>query len=77
MEPGTTFTEGGGSTSGSKPVIIRDAALKYTGSGESLIAQHGESGTLSGNLSKGQSLVIESTNGEHAKSTASAIISVS
>ena len=72
MEPGTTFTEGGGSTSGAKPVIIRDAALKYTGSGESLIAQHGEAGTLSGNLSKGQSLVIESTNGEHAKSTASA-----
>ena len=38
MEPGTTFTEGAGTTSGTKPVILRDAALVYTGAGASAIA---------------------------------------
>jgi filamentous hemagglutinin len=75
MEPGTSFTEGAGSTSGSKPVILRNAALSYSGSGESLITQHGEGGTLSGDISAGQSLVLESTNGENVKSTASASFS--
>ena len=72
MEPGTTFTEGAGATSGTKPVILRNAALKYTGSGKSLLTQHGEGNTLSGNLAAGQSLVLESTNGENQKTTASA-----
>ncbi len=71
MEPGTSFTEGAGTTSGTKPVLLRDAALHYTGSGESKITQHGEGNTLSGNLAAGQSLVLESTNGEHEKTTAS------
>ncbi|MHB8233936.1 MAG: beta strand repeat-containing protein, partial [Solirubrobacteraceae bacterium] len=69
MEPGTSFTEGAGTTSGTKPVIVRDAALSYTGSGASAIAIHGENGTLSGTLSAGQSLAIESTSTEHAKTT--------
>ena len=38
IEPGTAFTEGAGTTSGTKPVIIRDGALSYTGSGASMIA---------------------------------------
>jgi hypothetical protein len=52
-------------------VILRDAALAYTGSGESKITQHGEGNTLNGNLASGQALVLESTNGEHEKTTAS------
>jgi hypothetical protein len=72
MEPGTSFTEAAGTTSGSTPVIVRDAALAYTGSGASAIAVQGESGTLSGNLSSGQSLTIESTVFEHAKVTVGA-----
>jgi fibronectin-binding autotransporter adhesin len=72
MDPGTSFTEGAGTTSGTKPVIIDDGALDYTGSGASTIALHGESSTLSGNLSGPQSLSIESTCGEHAMTTAAA-----
>jgi hypothetical protein len=48
-------------------VVLDDAALTYTGSGSSLIAEHGESGTLSGNLSAGQSLVLQSTCAEHVR----------
>ncbi len=70
MEPGTFFIEGAGTTSGTKPVILRNASLTYTGAGESLITQHGEGSTLAGNISTGQSLVLESTNGEHEKTTA-------
>jgi hypothetical protein len=72
MESGTSFTEGTGTTSGTKPVIVRDGALSYTGAGSSTIAVHGESGTLSGNLSSGQSLSIESTVSEHARVTVGA-----
>jgi hypothetical protein len=72
LESGTSFTEGAGTTSGTKPVILRDAALAYTGSGSSVIALHGESSPLSGSLAAGQKLTIESTNGEHAKATAGA-----
>ena len=72
MEPGTSFTEGGGTTSGVLPVIVRDAALAYTGTGSSTIAQRGEGGKLSGNLSTGQTLLIESTCSENAKTTANA-----
>ena len=72
IEPESTFTEGAGTTSGSKPVVVRDAGLKYTGSGASLIAIHGQSSTISGNVSSGQSIVIESNNSEHAYLTAAA-----
>jgi fibronectin-binding autotransporter adhesin len=72
MESATSFAEGAGTTSGSKPVIVRDAALSYTGGGSSAIAIRGESGTLSGNVSSGQSLSIESTVVEHAKVTVGA-----
>ncbi len=72
LEPGSAFTEGAGTTSGAKPVIIRDGSLTYTGSGASVIAQHGEGSTLAGNISAGQKLLIESTNGEHARVSAAA-----
>jgi hypothetical protein len=71
MSSGTSFSEGAGTTSGTKPVIVDDASLTYSGAGTSAIALHGES-TLSGNLSSGQSLSIESTGGENAKTTAAA-----
>ena len=59
------FTEGAGTTSGSKPVIVDDGSTSYTGAGASAIAVHGE-GTLSGTSSSGQTLSIESTGGENA-----------
>ena len=71
IEPSGTFNEAG-TTSGTKPVILRDAALKYTGTGASVIAQHGTSSTLSGNIASGQTLVLESTNSENVSTTASA-----
>jgi hypothetical protein len=70
MEPGTSFTEGTGTTSGTKPVIVRDAALTYSGAGASSITTRGESSTLSGASSSGQSLTIEGTSSENAKTTA-------
>ncbi len=72
IEPGSAFTEGAGTTSGSKPVIVRDAALHYTGAGSSAVAVHGAGSTLSGNVSAGQSISIECTGSEHAYLTASA-----
>jgi len=70
MGSGTSFTEAAGTTSGTQPVIVDDAALTYTGAGESLIRLRGTS-TLSGTSSTGQSLSIESTCGENASITAS------
>ncbi len=67
---GGTFKQGAGKTSGSEPVVLDDSALDYTGAGASVIAVHGESSPLSGNVSAGQELIIASTCGEHAKSTA-------
>jgi hypothetical protein len=69
---GTTFSEGAGTTGGAsaRPVILDDAALHYTGSGASSITQYGEGGTLEGNISGGQSLNLESTCGEHNRTTA-------
>jgi len=72
LEPGSTFTEGAGTTSGTLPVIVRDGALKYTGFGASTIAQRGEGSTLSGTIGAKQTLIIESTCGEHTRTTASA-----
>ena len=54
MAKEASFTEGAGTTSGSKPVIVDDGALNYTGSGKSLIALRGSS-KLSGNLAAGHS----------------------
>jgi len=71
MEPGTTFNEAG-TTSGTKPVVVRDAALVYSGTGESLIEQLGEGSTLSGSIGSKQSLVLASDNGENVRTTASA-----
>jgi hypothetical protein len=63
-----TFTEGAGTTIGTKPVIVDDGTLSYTGSGKSQIALRG-SNTLNGNLGSEQSLSIESTCGENATAT--------
>ena len=71
MGSGTKFVENAGTTTGTKPVIVDDATLSYTGAGKSLIALHGSS-KLSGSLAAGQSLSIESTCGEHATATAEA-----
>jgi hypothetical protein len=67
---GATFTQGAGTTSGTKPVIDDDGALKYTGGGKSFIALRGTS-TLSGNLDAVQSISIESTCSENTTVTAS------
>jgi hypothetical protein len=69
MGSGTSFTEGAGTTTGSKPVIVDDGTLKYAGSGASTVALRGSS-SLSGTSAAGQSLSVESTCGEHAVATA-------
>jgi fibronectin-binding autotransporter adhesin len=68
MDSGTSFTQGAGTISGTKAVIVDDGALSYTGSGAGLIALRGTS-TLSGSLVAGQLLSIESTCGENAVAT--------
>jgi filamentous hemagglutinin len=68
---GTSFKQGAGTTSGTLPVVVDDSALTYEGSGASLIAIRGTD-TLAGSLSSGQSLQIQSTNGENAAVTAAA-----
>jgi hypothetical protein len=70
MGSGTSFTQGAGTTSGSEPVVLDDAALAYSGSGASLIRVRGSSSTLAGNLAAGQTLVLESTSSENATVTA-------
>jgi hypothetical protein len=72
MNSGTSFKEGAGTTSGTTPVFLDNSALTYEGSGESTIQVRGEGSTLSGSLAAKQSLVIQSTCGEHATLTASA-----
>jgi hypothetical protein len=49
--------------------VLDDGTLNYTGAGASTIALRGTS-TLSGNISKGQSLIIQGTNAENAAATA-------
>ncbi|HEV3321969.1 MAG TPA: hypothetical protein VG147_07230, partial [Solirubrobacteraceae bacterium] len=56
---GATFNEGAGTTSGSQPVIVEQGTLNYTGSGASTIRARSYTTPLSGNVSAGQSLVIE------------------
>jgi hypothetical protein len=72
MEPNTSFTQGEGTTSGTLPVIVYNGALHYTGSGTSTIAQRGTTGTLSGSIAGGQSLIIENFSNQTAVVTASA-----
>jgi hypothetical protein len=69
---GTSFTEGAGTTSGTQPVIVDDGSLSYTGSGSSLIRARGQGTTLSGNISAGQTLSIESTTSENAETKVAA-----
>jgi fibronectin-binding autotransporter adhesin len=69
---GTSFTEGNGTTSGTLPVIVESAALHYTGTGASTIAQRNTGNTLSGNLVSGQTLSLQNNTNQTAVSTASA-----
>ncbi|MFI4977173.1 MAG: beta strand repeat-containing protein [Solirubrobacterales bacterium] len=66
-----TFSQGLGTTTGSEPVILDRAALHYAGTGASTIALRGVS-TLSGTISAGQGLSIQSSCSEHATTTAAA-----
>jgi hypothetical protein len=67
-----TFTEGAGSISGSRPVVVNNGTLNYTGTpaahGAGPIVAQGRS-TLTGNVRHGQSLVVESTCAENADIT--------
>jgi predicted secreted protein len=56
---GSTFNEGAGTTSGTQPVIVESATLNYTGSGASTVRARSYTNQLTGNISPGQSLVIE------------------
>src|SRR5581483_11640816 len=67
---GGTLTENAGTTSGSKPVVVDDATLAYTGTGASTIAFRGFA-NLSGTIGALQTLSIESTCSEHATANAS------
>lgn len=66
-----SFTEGAGTTSGSKPVIVEDGAVTYSGAGAGTIALRG-AGKLAGTSSAGQTLLLESTCSKNASVTASA-----
>jgi hypothetical protein len=59
VDPNGTFTEGAGTTSG-EPVYVEGGAIVYTGTGASTIAARATS-SLSGNLSSGQKLELQST----------------
>jgi hypothetical protein len=71
LEPGTSFTQGAGTTSGTQPVLIRGGALSYTGAGASTIAIR-DTSTLSGNLAAGQTLNLQGECGENTRVEASA-----
>jgi hypothetical protein len=64
-----TFNQGAGKATGTEPLILEADALHYTGTGASTIALRGSS-TLSGNVSKGQSLIIQGTNSVNSIATA-------
>jgi hypothetical protein len=67
---GALFSEGAGTTSGARPVVVDDGTLNYTGTssehGTGPIAVLGRS-TLTGNVRHGQSLTVESTCAEEAE----------
>jgi hypothetical protein len=59
LETSGTFTQGGGTTSGSAttPVVVQaSTALAYTGTGASTIEQVGNATSISGNIAAGQTL---------------------
>jgi hypothetical protein len=70
VESGGTFNQGAGKITGTLPVVLDNTALHYTGTGTGPIAVRGEGTTLSGTMSSGQVLSIQSTCGEHARTTA-------
>jgi hypothetical protein len=53
------YVQGGGTTSGSQPVIVEAGTIEYTGSGASTIHARSYYGYISGNIAKGQTLVVE------------------
>ncbi len=71
LDPGTAFTEGAGTTSGTEPVLIKEGALSYTGAGASTIAIR-DASTLSGSLAAGQTLNLRGECGENTRVEASA-----
>jgi hypothetical protein len=71
LEPGTAFTEGAGTTSGTQPVLIKEGALSYTGAGASTIAIR-DTSTLSGSLAAGQTLNLQGECGENTRVEAAA-----
>jgi hypothetical protein len=71
LEQGTAFTQGAGTTSGTQPVLIKEGALSYTGSGASTIAIR-DTSTLSGSLAVGQTLNLQGVCGENTRVEASA-----
>ena len=54
-----TFVEGAGTTSGSEPVVSENGTVEYVGSGASRVVARHYYTSLKGNLSAGQTLVIE------------------
>ncbi len=71
VQSGGTFDQGAGDTSGSEPVILDDLDLDYTEHGSGPIALRGTS-TLSGAVSTGQTLALQSSCSEPASVTAAA-----
>jgi hypothetical protein len=65
-----TFNEGAGTTGGTSAVYVISGVLTYTGSGSSAIHTHATT-SLSGNVAKGQTLVIEGACGQDASLNAS------
>jgi hypothetical protein len=65
-----TFTEGTGSITGSRPVIVDDGTLNYTGTeaahGSGPITMRGR-GTITGKVRQGESLTVESVCGQEAE----------
>ncbi len=59
VDPKGSFTEGAGTTSGG-PVYVESGSIVYTGSGASTVAARGTD-SLSGNISAGQKLEVQST----------------
>jgi len=66
---GSTLTEGAGTTSGARPVVVDDGSLSYTGKGKSAIALRGST-ALAGNIAAGQTLTLENGCGHSAVATA-------
>ncbi len=70
-ESSSSFTEAAGKTSGN-PVLLKSDALTYTGKGASTINFRGE-GTLSGEIAKGQALILSSVCGTNTTVKASSV----